>query len=110
MSKWLPSLIEGELESIDSKIEALQKQRSELIKKTVESCNHPKDYIYELSYRDWGWMNPSAPWLICSECGYTEEGWGCGFKHESFKNVRPEKCPKISEKEWNELSTIRIRN
>lgn len=44
-----------------------------LEKRAADLCPHPKDKIRE------NWKPGSGPpWVICLECGYSEEGWGIG--------------------------------
>lgn len=38
----------------------------------VKTCVHPKERIRE--FRE----DRCAPWTVCLECGYAEEGWGVG--------------------------------
>lgn len=97
-----PKLIAKELEDMESRVRAINKERAALIETTVTGCNHPVDDVRELPYTETG----AKPWLICTQCGYTEEGWYCGYKklrHAEFKGVQT-----IKIKDWIAISTIRV--
>lgn len=101
-----PSLIADQLADIEQRLAVICAEKEALIKKTVSECDHPLDAIRELPYSKDGWdgWGCSRPWLICSKCGYTEEGWGCGYKllrHAEYKDP-----PKIKFAEWLSLRTI----
>jgi hypothetical protein len=102
-----PYLISLELERLEAKIEALQKEKTKLIHKTIEGCEHPLDAIRELPYEPptYNFFRAEPPHLVCIACGLSEEGWGCGYKklkHAAYKNV-----PTITRKEWLEVSIVR---
>lgn len=99
-------MIFKKLAAINNKIEKLKKEKVELIKATVVECKHPIEAIYEKPVKNNGFLGVDRPWLICSLCGLTEEGWGCGYKelrHAEYKNLKI-----IDYDEWLKLSTIRI--
>jgi hypothetical protein len=99
-----PYLISIELERLQTKIDALLIEKRELINKTIKECPHPLSAIRERPYV------PAAtscgdslpPYLVCTACGLSEKGWGCGYKklrHAENKNVK-----QITTKEWAEVS------
>jgi hypothetical protein len=99
-----PYLISLELERLEANIEALQKEKTELIHKTIEGCKHPLAAIRERPYvpSATSYGNSQPPYLVCTACGLSEKGWGCGYKklrHAENKNVK-----QITTKEWAEVS------
>lgn len=99
-----PSLIADQLEDIEKRLAVIYAEKEALIKKTVADCDHPLDAIYELPYEEGSWLGYQRPWLICSKCGYTEEGWGCGYKklrHAEYKDP-----PIITRERWVSMRTI----
>src|SRR5438270_13759822 len=44
----------------------------------VEACSHPIEAIVEGQYRPSEWFNATPSFLLCTICGYAEEGWGAG--------------------------------
>jgi hypothetical protein len=104
-----PYLISIEIERLQTKIDLLLKEKRELIEKTIEECEHPLAAIRERPYvpasTSYGTSQP--PYLVCTACGLSEKGWGCGYKklrHAENKNVK-----QITTKEWGEVS-LRIYN
>lgn len=102
-----PYLISLELERLETKIEALQKEKTKLIHKTIERCEHPLAAIRELPYKPPinSFFTAEPPHLVCTACGLSEKGWGCGYKklkHAAYKEV-----PTITDKEWLEVSLVR---
>ena len=105
--KKLPKLICEELLDFHSQIKELEKEREELIKETCKNCKHPAEAVRERPYTKF-WDNSSPPWLICTECGLTEEGWYCGYnilKHAQYENPK-----KISHDDWHKMATLVIDN
>ena len=104
MSKEYPTLLQKSLPIIEAKIEKLHDKRQEIIAATVASCDHPLEAIRELPYN----ANPlftAKPWLVCTKCGYAEEGWYCGYKrlaHAEYKDV-----PKITHSQFCAYALIR---
>lgn len=66
---------------IDKRIEALQ-NKMEALKK---ACRHPRAAILEGRYASGSFAFP--PFRVCTECGYAEEGWGCGYWKLGKSNV-----------------------
>jgi hypothetical protein len=106
MTDHLPLSIRGELRQIDEELHRVRTQKEELITRAVESCDHALEHLRLYHDRDpWGYWNP--PWLICANCGLTEEGWGCGYsalRHGAYQDV-----PKISRGVWLVMKTRMIR-
>ena len=99
-----PLHVVDKLEEISRKIDALHAEKKAIIDEMVNSCSHPLEAIYELPYHRYPWGSCEKPWLICSKCGYTEEGWYCGYKllrHAEHKNV-----PTITREQWNLMRTV----
>jgi hypothetical protein len=102
-----PILIADQLEDIKQRLEAIYAEKEALIKYTVTHCSHPLEAIYELPYKEDGWLGCFRPWLICSLCGYTEEGWGCGYK--KLRHAEYTKPPTITGEQWSLIRTVSIR-
>jgi hypothetical protein len=102
----LPWAIAEELRDLNNRLTAIQSERLELIRKTVAECDHPLECVYERPYRPYMYLSADPPWLICIRCGYTEEGWGCGFTKLSHAEFQSPKI--ISVESWNKLATIRF--
>ena len=99
-----PTLIADQLADIEQRLAVIYAEKEALIKKTVSECHHPLETIRELPYKSYPWGSCEKPWLICSKCGYTEEGWYCGYRllrHAEHKNV-----PTITRAQWNSLRTV----
>ena len=61
-------------------IEALEGVRDGYIKSMQAACDHPKEQIVEGGYISSEWSNNhTPPFRVCKLCGYSEEGWGCGY-------------------------------
>jgi hypothetical protein len=104
-----PYLISIELERLQIKIDALLKEKRELIDKTIKECEHPLAAIRELPYKPPinSFFTAEPPHLVCTACGLSEQGWGCGYKklkHADNKNVK-----QITREEWSEVC-LRINN
>lgn len=55
--------------------ERLERQRVEV----QLACTHP--WIIEAPYApSRGWLRASPEFRVCRTCGFTEQGWGCGFQ------------------------------
>lgn len=102
----LPSLIAKDLVKINRAIDRWYEKKRQTISEAVNSCEHPIEAIFEKPYKERGWVGCDRPWLICSKCGYTEEGWGCGYK--KLKHAEYKKLPQISDEDWNQMSTVRV--
>lgn len=98
-----PYLIGIELERLQIKIDGLLQEKQELIDKTIAGCEHPLSAIRELPYTpSAGLFVADPPYLVCTACGLSEKGWGCGYKklrHAENKNVK-----QITVKEWAEVA------
>jgi hypothetical protein len=92
-----------ELLALETQAKEIQAKRDAVIERTICECSHDLEHIRELPWQDKGWLGADRPWLICSRCGLTEEGWGCGYKklrHAEYKDV-----PKISSAIWFAMRT-----
>ena len=101
-----PSLIADQLEDIQKRLAVIYAEKEALIKKTVADCDHPLEAIRELPYVS-DFVCSQRPWLICSKCGYTAEGWGCGYK--KLRHAEYTKPPTITSEQWSAMSTITVR-
>jgi hypothetical protein len=97
-----PKLIEKELTDIEARLKAIYEEKESLIEVTVAGCSHPVEDVRELPY----FASGGKPWLICSKCGYTEEGWYCGYK--KLRHAEYAEVPRISFATWIELRTIQV--
>lgn len=61
------------VKKLDKKIDKLQRQRNNLIVERIAKCSHPKNHVYEHRLID------SPPDRVCTKCGLSEQGWGCGY-------------------------------
>lgn len=51
----------------------------EILKKIQKECSHKK--VHEAPYEPDNWFcYHKPPFRVCVDCGYAEEGWGCGFQ------------------------------
>lgn len=96
-----PNLISMQLVGMEAEIDAIYARKAALIQKTVAKCKHPIQWVHELKYTDSG---DGRPWLICTDCGYTEEGWGCGYY--KLKHADTHKQARISFEDWLEIRTV----
>lgn len=96
--------LSAKLGQMDVEIALLQLKRRELVQAAAAACSHPLNRVYLYENRDTRGFR--GPWLVCAECGYSEQGWGCGYnklRHADFKDL-----PKISLELWLATSTIRV--
>jgi hypothetical protein len=101
-----PQLLAEALDDLDERIQELYARKKVLIDLTVAGCSHPLEAIYELPYKPHEWLQADAPWLICSLCGYTEEGWGCGYK--KLRHAEYAKPPTITKEQWLAMRTVAV--
>jgi len=99
-----PRLIATQLDEIAAEMQAIQDKKLKLIKETIKSCSHPIECVRELPYQEGTWLASTPPWLICTDCGYTEEGWGCGYL--KLRHADTDKQPVISFDEWLNIRTV----
>jgi hypothetical protein len=104
-----PYLISIELERLQTKIDALLIEKRELIEKTIKECEHPLSAICERPYVPTTTLAGDSlpPYLVCTACGLSEQGWGSGYKklkHADNKNVK-----QITREEWAEVC-LRVNN
>lgn len=66
--------------------------------KLMTKCPHPIESLREGEYEKAGnWGSATPPMRVCTDCGYAEEGWGCGYwKLDTDYNVA---VPKLSRDE-----------
>lgn len=77
---------------------------------TIEAqrtCPHPVESIFEIDYRS-SVLGTTAPWRVCAECGFAEEGWGCGYKYLATPNSR--RVPTIDRERGLELRRGKIHS
>lgn len=99
--------LRDKIDSIDAQIKELKKQKEELIKETIKCCNHPMESVRHLEYEDHGWLGCSQPWLICLDCGFTEQGWDVSLKSK-LRPINRYKCKPITKKLWNKVRTCSL--
>lgn len=74
-------------------IQELRKQRDETIIRLQEECPHPVNALREAEYSpETHFVYASPPFRVCTECGYAEDGWGCGY----WKLASNEEIPQMS--------------
>lgn len=59
-----------------SRLKSAEAGEAAALKAFQGSCSH--DAVYETPMHD-GYMTTFAPMRVCSTCGWSEEGWGCGY-------------------------------
>ena len=66
------------LKKLKGRVDALM--RDELLRVQRE-CQHPEEHVVEAPYEEdqFGGCRHSAPFAVCTLCGYSEQGWGCGY-------------------------------
>jgi len=105
----LPRLIQDELIVLQIKAEKLNQKRKDLIRETCKNCKHPAEAVRERPYKSDPYGHRHQPsWLICTECGLTEQGWYCGYnilKHAEYTDP-----PEINDDDWFEMRTLMIDN
>lgn len=51
-----------------------------LLQRFQKKCKHPKRNVVETRFEETSYpCVASPPFRVCRECGYAEEGWGCGY-------------------------------
>lgn len=75
-----PEFFKAYLENIDDEIKSLRQKKSKLIEDFQENCVHPLYSVVEGKYKASTYHTTAdAPFRVCRDCGYAEEGWGCGY-------------------------------
>lgn len=85
--------LKTKLNKINQKKKQLDDTRRRLIDEVTGKCPHK--YALELPY-ELGLLGTEPPWLICLNCGLTEQGWGCGYK----KLAKSQPCGTINHNDW----------
>lgn len=96
--------LSAKLGRMAAEIALLQLQRRLLMQEAVDYCSHPINRIYLYENREG--LGFRGPWLVCAECGYSEQGWGIGYdklKYAAYRDV-----PKITREQWLATSTVRV--
>lgn len=94
-------------QALVKKIALLKQERDEigikinqLESKLMDKCTHPFDAIREGRYVPSGSWNHATPEMrVCIDCGYAEEGWGCGFWKLSVDWELRDSIPQLSRDE-----------
>lgn len=71
----------SEIAAVVAKLASLSKQRKNVLRDLVQvqkTCRHYS--VWEVDYRDKGWLGADPPFRVCQACGYKEYGWYCGYK------------------------------
>lgn len=55
----------------------------------MRDCPHPAEKIVEVPYGPCDWLPATAPFRVCLECGYAEQGWYCGYFKLSTRHDPP---------------------
>ena len=99
-----PPRLAARLDKIDEKVKKLLGEREHLIKENIRKCVHAVEHVRLLPYNATAIGNP---WLVCSACGYSEEGWGCGYtklKHAEYASLQT-----VAFEEWLDMALVRSR-
>lgn len=72
------SLLRRQVQTLDTNIGKLKRQREKTLMSFQARCKHPVDEIVEVAYRD-GYFGCMPPFRVCKKCGLAEQGWGCGY-------------------------------
>lgn len=43
----------------------------------IMQCEHSE--VFESAYTPSSWGSATPPYRVCRDCGFAEEGWGCGY-------------------------------
>lgn len=65
--------------SLAAKHRALREQMEQERIAMQLACTHD-GVVYEHAYRAEGSLPAQPPWRVCETCGFSEEGWSCGFQ------------------------------
>jgi hypothetical protein len=83
-----------EIELLDKQLREVTANRKQRIAEIQDSCTHPFEYIREGMWREGSSGYSSIPeFRVCTLCGYSEEGWGCGFWKLAYHG---QEIPKLS--------------
>lgn len=94
-------------QALTKKIALLKQERDEIgIKiqqlefRLMDKCTHPFDAIREGRYIPAGnWGSATPDMRVCTDCGYAEEGWGCGYWKLNVDYTLRDSIPQISRDE-----------
>lgn len=96
-------LVKDGYQELQSEIDSLRLRQIAVIKSATKKCKHPIEDVRELPYKPRIYFGCNRPWLLCTKCGLTEEGWGCGYK--ALKHADHKDVAKITREEWESLRT-----
>ena len=110
-------------QSLVKRIYKLKEERSKMSLKIdqleailMTKCPHPFEAVREGSYS--ASYSTTPPMRVCTDCGYAEEGWGCGYwkldvdwtLHNAIPKLEREEAFKFVRKFWTQdaLSAVRF--
>lgn len=67
----------GEIVEAQLALEAAEKSLEKVIKVIQSRCKHLEVFECDFEGSDYG--NHLAPRRLCCNCGFEEDGWGCGY-------------------------------
>lgn len=59
-----------------------------VVARVQKTCRHPIKFIVECSYREGPDFSSSKPIRVCTHCGLSEDGWGCGYQVLAPNKIR----------------------
>lgn len=65
------------IEGLDKELKKLKDRRDARLASLQSKCKHKS--IYEGEYKEQVYFDSLPTFRVCSDCGYAEEGWGCGY-------------------------------
>lgn len=83
----MKSSISKKINEFNQKITRLQQQRKDFIKSVQSECAHPVELVREAHFVE-GIIIDRRPFRVCIDCGYAEEGWGCGYRKLHGSNYK----------------------
>lgn len=87
------ALLKDERSAMSIKIEALETR-------LMDKCPHHYDSLREGTFVSSGGFGSATPPLrVCIDCGYAEEGWGCGYWKLSTSWELNDAIPKLTRDE-----------
>lgn len=67
---------------------ALREESEKAFAEAILKCKHSKSKVVEVNPTEYKFIeNNEPPFRICKNCGYAEEGWGCGYWKLDYENV-----------------------
>ena len=67
------------LASLKAERDRLDQEMRMLLPEIQAACGHPEKEVVEGEYHPYTLGGAEPPFRVCRRCGYSEQGWDCGY-------------------------------